>query len=336
MVIFNTTYPANPGVARLRSFSDSNDNPCWVKVGGVVQSAVKAANVGSHEAGHTLGLNHDGNASVEYYPGHSFYRVIMGTVTNGYSQFSKGEYSGANNREDDLQVLSGTSNGVGYRTDDHGNNITNSTSLLIETNGDVLEDGNFGLIEKTSDIDLFKMEVIAGEINLEVRPANKYNFSQNLDLKARLLDASGTEITNADANGFDASTLNATVAEGVYYLEINGVGLGDPLAEGYTDYGSLGQYFISGQVPPASLSVDDIDNKTSLQIFPNPTTGEINVKHNFIQANYKIITIHGAIVTNGVFSSGHEKLDVSSLAKGIYILKINTDNKSFTSKLVIK
>ncbi len=341
MVIFNTTYPNNPGVAKLNSFNDNSDDPCWVKMGGPVASAIKAANVGSHEAGHTFGLRHDGNASVEYYPGHSFYRVIMGTVSDGYSQFCKGEYSGANNSEDDLEMLSGTTNGVGYRIDDHGNDIDNSTNLLIENNGIVSDTENYGIIGKSLDVDLFKMDVGAGKIELEVRPANKYDYSQNLDLKVRLLDASGEEIASEDVNGFGASALNETVAEGVYYIEIDGVGLGDPLGDGYTDYGSLGQYFISGQVPPASLSVSDFDDENNFQIYPNPTNGEINIRYNFsdtTRVSYEILTAHGAIVTNNTFSDNNnrEKLDISSLAKGLYLLKLKTDKQIYTFKIIIK
>jgi len=336
MVIFNNSYPNNPGVAILNSFNNGSGDPCWVKMGGPVQSALKAANVGSHEAGHTFGLRHDGNASAEYYPGHSFYRVIMGTVTNGYSQFSKGEYSGANNQEDDLQRLSGNSNRVGYRDDDHGDGINDSADLLVGNNGDVSESENYGIIGKTSDVDLFKMEVGSGTIDLEIRPSNDYDFAQNLDLKVKLLDASGLEIASADGNGFDASTLNETVSEGIYYIEIDGVGMGDPLGQGYSDYGSLGRYFISGKVPPSSLSVNDYGDKTVFQVYPNPTNGKINVRHNLFNANYEIITIHGAVVTKGEFHSNTEKLDVSFLAKGVYLLNLKTDRRAYTSKIVIK
>lgn len=336
MIIFNNTYPGNPRVAMFNSFNDGNGNPCWVKMGGPVQSALKAANVGSHEAGHTFGLRHDGSPYGAYYPGHSSYRVIMGTVTNGYSQFSKGEYADANNSEDDLQIISGNNNGVGYRTDDYGDDILNSADLLIESNGEVLEIENFGIIGKTLDMDLFKMEVGSGLINLDVRPANLYDFSQNLDLKVRLLDASGSEIASADANGFDASNLNETVVEGIYYLEIDGVGTGNPLTDGYTDYGSLGQYFISGQVPPMPLSVNDIKDETIFQIFPNPTNGEINIRHNFIKTSYEIITLLGATVTKGTFSSDHEKIDVSFLAKGVYLFNLKTENQIYISKIIIK
>lgn len=336
MIIFNNTYPNNPGVALFNSFSDGSGDPCWVKMGGPVQSALKAANVGSHEAGHTFRLSHDGSPSGAYYPGHSFYRVIMGTVTNGYSQFSKGEYSNANNKEDDLKILSGNSNRVGFRTDDHGNSINSSSDLEIESNGEVLDSKNFGIIGKTTDVDLFKMEVGSGMLALEVRPANKYNYSQNLDLKIRLLDASGVEMATANGNGFAASSLSETVVAGTYYLEVDGVGEGSPLGNGYSDYGSLGQFFISGQVPPKSLFVGDLKNKATFHVFPNPTNGKINIQHGFLKANYEVVSLLGEIVSKGMLGNRQVKLDLSFLTKGLYLFNLKTDNQIYTSKIIIK
>jgi hypothetical protein len=56
----------------------------------------------SHEAGHNMGLSHDGTASVGYYQGHGSgatgWAPIMGVgYYQALVQWSKGEYSGANN-----------------------------------------------------------------------------------------------------------------------------------------------------------------------------------------------------------------------------------------------
>ena len=57
----------------------------------------------SHEVGHNLGLSHDGTASVGYYQGHGSWAPIMGVgYYKAITQWSKGEYSGANNTQDDL------------------------------------------------------------------------------------------------------------------------------------------------------------------------------------------------------------------------------------------
>ena len=54
----------------------------------------------SHEVGHNLGLDHDGNAStgLGYDPGHGAWAPIMGVgYDHPITQWSKGDYTGANN-----------------------------------------------------------------------------------------------------------------------------------------------------------------------------------------------------------------------------------------------
>jgi hypothetical protein len=48
--------------------------------------------------------------------------------------------------------------------------------------------------------------------------------------------------------GLNAS-VSANVAAGTYYLSVDGTGAGDPATSGYSDYASLGSFFISGTVP---------------------------------------------------------------------------------------
>ena len=342
MIIYNTTYPDNPGVALFNSFNNGSGDPCWVKMGGPVANGVKAGNVGTHEAGHTLGLKHDGSPAGEYYAGHEEYRVIMGTVSNGYAQWSKGEYKDANNKEDDYAAISGTKNNVGYRTDDHGNDISGSTDLEIENDGEVKEDKNFGIIEKATDLDVFKMKLISGTVNLTVRPADKYDFSQSLDVKVRLLNAAGDEIASVDANSFDPSTINeeiSTEGEETYYLEIDGVGKGDPLTTGYTDYGSTGQFFISGKVPINGTGINNSAISVKVQIFPSPAKTAIFVKHSLVErAAYTITSLHGQTVSNGIVEGAgrSNKIDVSKLKAGIYLFKLVANDATAVSKFVIE
>ncbi|MFM7101916.1 MAG: hypothetical protein ACKO3N_12180, partial [Verrucomicrobiota bacterium] len=87
----------------------------------------------SHEAGHNLNLNHDGRISPQegYYQGQGSWAPIMGV---GYYktlvQWSKGEYTSANNTQDDLAIIAGF---LGYRADDHGNTAGTATYLPQST-----------------------------------------------------------------------------------------------------------------------------------------------------------------------------------------------------------
>lgn len=68
------------------------------------------AEAASHEAGHTRNLSHDGQTGItEYHQGH-----VATTRTKDVVQWSKGEYTSANNLEDDTAIIAGT---LGYRVD---------------------------------------------------------------------------------------------------------------------------------------------------------------------------------------------------------------------------
>src|SRR5207249_5037476 len=71
----------------------------------------------------------------------------------------------------------------------------------------------------------------------------------DLDIYVALYDGTGNLVASSDDAGLPAS-LTATVATGTYYLEVDGVGSGDPVTTGYSDYASLGQYQITGTVIP--------------------------------------------------------------------------------------
>ena len=75
------------------------------------------------------------------------------------------------------------------------------------------------------------------------------------------------------------------------------------------------------------LSVKDIS------ISPNPTSGILNITVNE-KAYYKLLNIRGQTLKTGVLSTGKSKIDISSFAKGIYLLNIKTSKRSFTGKVI--
>jgi PKD repeat protein len=74
--------------------------------------------------------------------------------------------------------------------------------------------------------------------------------SSNLDGELRLLDAAGVVLATANPVDAIGATITATLpAAGTYYVAVAGVGKGDPLGTGYSDYGSLGLYAVNGVAP---------------------------------------------------------------------------------------
>ena len=254
--------PGAGGVAYLGSFRWDTDTPTFVFIegAGIVGKYVSDATV--HEVGHTLGLSHDGRStpSEGYYQGHgsgvTAWAPHMGV---GYYvnlvQWSKGEYANANQSQDDLAIIVdpmdngwGGTNGFGYRLDDAANSYTASAGIVGTVAGATFNVNQKGIIEKTTDVDWFKINAGAGSINLTAVGGPENTM---LDIQLELYNASGTLLTtNNPVDGLTAS-ISRTVAAGTYYVKVDGVsrtgpGTGTPPDEGYTEYSSLGQYRITG------------------------------------------------------------------------------------------
>jgi PKD repeat protein len=241
------------GVAYVGIFDESSD---YYKPALVFYDALGAGNEKyvaeaiSHEAGHNMGLSHDGYSGGGYYQGHGSgatgWAPIMGVgYYQALVQWSKGEYSTATNVQDDYSVMA--TNGLPLRTDDHGDTTASASALPGTTLNGLTSFSASGVIERPSDVDMFSIASGPGTISFSVSPAAR---SANLDLLIELRNSSGALL--ASANPVDA--LSATLsfnaaAAGTYYLGVQGIGKGDPLSDGYSDYGSVGQYAISGSAP---------------------------------------------------------------------------------------
>ena len=244
------------GHAFIGAFDDSEDEPAFV----YNQSLVGVSEASTHEVGHTILLSHDGTSAVTYYQGHgsgaTSWAPIMGV---GYYvsvvQWDKGEYYDANNvgpganygnGADDLAIIASPSNGngFGYRPDDHGDSQGTATPLAVA--GTAVSGA--GVIEQTSDVDVFSFSTGAGLVTLNLDPAVP---SPNLDILAELRDSGGTLIATSNPAAQLNASFSETLAAGTYYVSVDGTGVGTPGSNpptGYTDYGSLGQYTIAGTV----------------------------------------------------------------------------------------
>jgi hypothetical protein len=232
----------------------------------------------SHELGHALGLSHDGTSAEAYYRGQGSgatgWASIMGA---GYyqpvTQWSKGEYAGANNKQDDLAILSNSTNKAGYRADDYGSSAASAFQLAGT------RFSQFGLITTSSDSDWFRFSTGSGDVSLAISNATQAFLntgagfsstllagrSPNLDISASLYRASDLALV-ATSNPADslAAAFNLYLNAGTYLLSIDGVGFGDPLTNGYSDYASLGQYLLTGTVvAPPTLLVSQTSLATS-------------------------------------------------------------------------
>ena len=257
----NTAAPGAGGVAYVGAFNSagtslSSNVPCWVFNGGVVGIAEAV----SHEVGHTMGLIHDGRTTpVEgYYAGQgtgtTSWAPIMGVGYNvNVVQWSKGEYLNANNKEDDLAIVTSFANGITYVTDEAGTSAANAAPLTVNA-GSI---NQTGLITGATDADYFQFTSTGGAVSITASPGA---VSPNLDIQMELRNSAGalvtaTGSTTNPANPVDAlaATLSASTPAGTYTLIIAGTGKGIATGTGYSSYGSLGEYNLSGTISAISL-----------------------------------------------------------------------------------
>lgn len=218
----------------------------------------------SHEAGHNLALSHDATGSSSYYGGHGSGAISWGPIMGtGYyrnvSQWSKGEYADANNQQDDLAILDTK---LGYRGDDHADITASASRIVFDASGNVaattpandpdnLITDNKGIIESANDLDVFYFDTPGGNIDLVVTPAwqDRNTRGANLDILATLYDVNGTFLLQSDDLLDTDSQLTASLTAGRYYVTVEGAG---NTQSPYTDYGSIGRYFITGTIPASN------------------------------------------------------------------------------------
>jgi len=74
------------------------------------------------------------------------------------------------------------------------------------------------------------------------------------------------------------------------------------------------------------------------KVYPNPTTGSITIEvPNADSFGFNVYDLSGSIVLSEANVAGNSKVvDISTLAKGIYIIKVTSANQSFTQKVILE
>lgn len=88
-----------------------------------------------------------------------------------------------------------------------------------------------------------------------------------------------------------------------------------------------------------NIDVTDSRKEKVFSVYPNPFSKNLTVEiSNFEgeEVKIQIQSILGKIVFKSNLNKSNQKINLSNLKKGIYIMLIETDNKNFTKKLIKK
>ncbi len=274
-IILTTTYEwygPTGGVSFLGSFTWGDNTPAFVFTSLLNYNTKYIAEASAHEAGHTLSLRHQSTYSLnciktaEYNPGAGIGEIawapIMGVgYYKNFTLWNNGNNpQGCTIYQDDLDLII-KSNGFGYRADDHANE-TNSNATPIS-----FVDHQFkvnGIIEKTSDKDVFRFHVNTyGKFHLDAFPFGLGTgaVGSNLDLEIQLINNDHILIGNYNPENILRASIDTLLLPGTYYLRVGG--RGNQFAP---EYASLGAYTLQGSCTPVSpVVVERIELKGQLQ-----------------------------------------------------------------------
>ena len=121
-----------------------------------------------------------------------------------------------------------------------------------------------------------------------------------------------------------------------------GLCLSDINNDGYIDmmvgnYAGGISFFKGCEAPVITIHTQEQTNDTFL-LYPNPTSGKFSIKSNLLSENpvtYIIYSIDGKKIQEEYSRNPQVNFDLSNYNKGIYILKIFSDEKITTKKIVI-
>jgi hypothetical protein len=182
-------------------------------------------------------------------------------------------------------------------------------------------------------------KVNQGEITLSYLvslPVNLINFSAKKQEKFVKLDWQTSEESNNQ--GFEIERrLDSGMWEKVGFVDGNGTTKENntyafldlnPLPG--MNYYRLRQLDFDGKVELSRIVGVKMDSEKLLKIYPNPTTGIINIEG--AGSKVRILDILGRLVIDGMIIN--QKLDVSHLPGGFYILSVSSENKEKSIPIV--
>ncbi len=217
-------------------------------------------------------------------------------------------------------------------------NSTSAGASVIPFNTNVT-----GLISPASDIDFYKFAITrAGRItvSLTTLPAD-YNI--------RLRNSAGTQVAIAQRTGTRSESFNYNAAIGTYYVEVYGANAAaNNVTRCYTLRVALrtaarNNPTLTGRdetIEPnsGSVTIENSSNDQNIEVFPNPTSNKLQVRLSGISGKtlIELFDMTGKQVSTTRIAANNAVIDLSKLAKGLYLIRITNQEAIIHQSKIIK
>lgn len=200
-------------------------------------------------------------------------------------------------------------------------NLTNLNTLILSNNN---LSGNFSNANNL--VNIIYLNINDNQLTDELDISNLTelrSFSFNNNLFSSIDIRSGNNINLSVFEASDNPNLTCILVDDSAYSTTN-----------WTDIDATAT-FVETQAECSALGIDDVDISELISVYPNPTTGIINI----INSSDK--TVEKVAITNvlgkRIIETNVNKIDLSSLATGIYFVNLFTDdNNKVSYKIIIK
>lgn len=188
------------------------------------------------------------------------------TANAGYYKqltvWDRGEYAGANNREDDVAIIASK---LGYIKDENGNSIATATPLAVSVSGMTATGTASGVVAKQEVANFFSFDAGAGPAYVTLTTVIPWSnvIRSNLDARVQVFDPNRNLVVDLNPSGVSSTNglglLNSLVAitsAGTHYVAVCGAGAGVANTNtGYSSYGIRGQFALSVTFPAPDAAV---------------------------------------------------------------------------------
>jgi hypothetical protein len=198
---------------------------------------------------------------------------------------------------------------------DVSTNGTTSGAATIPFNTNIT-----GLISPTADVDNYKFVITTGgtiTVTLGTLPA---------DYDLKLLNSAGTQVGISQNGSTTSETINYTAAAGTYYAQVYGYNGANNATTCYTLKVQLG-----------TASRPEMVTADKLSVSPNPASGFINITIPGDingRGSFRIMDAKGNVVLQQGVTGKLQRVDVSKLPAGVYLVQVNNNGYNSSTRFV--